>query len=218
MTAFPEWLGQVGLAHCRPILQAHGIDFDSAAHLSEDDLRRLGLDQGDSQRLLQAIASRGHDHRRTASGASSSPSCSAIWWVTPVCLSASIPRNLRDLRQAFVEACTEGVRRYDGHVAQILGDGLMVYFGWPGRTRTMPSAACARPWRSWRPSSGVSAIEPLAVHIGIATGEVVVGGRRAGIGEVGLAVGETPKPGGTTAEDRRSRRDRHRARHPAPRG
>ena len=36
MTAFPEWLGQMGLAHCRPILLAHGIDFDSAAHLSEE--------------------------------------------------------------------------------------------------------------------------------------------------------------------------------------
>ena len=34
MTAFPEWLEQIGLAHCRDTLQANGIDFDSASYLT----------------------------------------------------------------------------------------------------------------------------------------------------------------------------------------
>ena len=33
--------------------------------------------------------------------------------------------------QAYQRACGEVIERYDGHVAQYLGDGLMVYFGWP---------------------------------------------------------------------------------------
>ena len=33
--------------------------------------------------------------------------------------------------QAYQRACGEVIARYDGHVAQYLGDGLMVYFGWP---------------------------------------------------------------------------------------
>ncbi len=41
------------------------------------------------------------------------------------------PEELRDLMQAYQRACGEVIARYDGHVAQYLGDGLMVYFGWP---------------------------------------------------------------------------------------
>ena len=33
--------------------------------------------------------------------------------------------------QSYQRVCWEVVARYDGHVAQYLGDGLMVYFGWP---------------------------------------------------------------------------------------
>ena len=41
------------------------------------------------------------------------------------------PEELRDLMQAYRKACSDIVARYEGHVAQYLGDGLMVYFGWP---------------------------------------------------------------------------------------
>ena len=41
------------------------------------------------------------------------------------------PEELRDLMQAYQRTCGEVIARYDGHVAQYLGDGLMVYFGWP---------------------------------------------------------------------------------------
>jgi class 3 adenylate cyclase len=33
--------------------------------------------------------------------------------------------------RAYHTACTEVIRRYDGHIAQLLGDGLLVYFGYP---------------------------------------------------------------------------------------
>ena len=59
MTAFPEWLGQVGLAHCAQVLLENGIDFDVAQGLTESDLRSLGLNLGDSRRLLQALTKLG---------------------------------------------------------------------------------------------------------------------------------------------------------------
>ena len=191
MTAFPEWLGQVGLAHCRPILQAHGIDFDSAAHLSEDDLRRLGLDQGDSQKLLQAIASRG----QTTVGGERRQQLTVMFCdlVDYTGLSDRLdPEDLRDLRQAFVEACFEGVRRYDGHVAQIPGDALVVYFGWPGAHEDDPECCVRSALAIVEAVKRLKAIEPLAAHIGIATGEVVVGGRGSGFGGSELAVGKAP--------------------------
>ncbi len=41
------------------------------------------------------------------------------------------PEDLRDLMMAYQKTAGEGIERFQGHVAQYLGDGLMVYFGWP---------------------------------------------------------------------------------------
>ncbi len=47
-------------------------------------------------------------------------------------LSAQLdPEELREVVRAYQETCTEVIRRYDGHIAQHLGDGLLVYFGYP---------------------------------------------------------------------------------------
>jgi class 3 adenylate cyclase len=47
-------------------------------------------------------------------------------------LSAQLdPEELREVVRAYQDICTEVIRRYDGHVAQHLGDGLLVYFGYP---------------------------------------------------------------------------------------
>ena len=59
MTGFAEWLGQVGLAHCAQALVENGIDFDIAQGLTESDLRSLGLNLGDTRRLLQALTKLG---------------------------------------------------------------------------------------------------------------------------------------------------------------
>src|SRR5215831_9237698 len=41
------------------------------------------------------------------------------------------PEEYRDVVRAYQTACTEVIQRFDGHVAQLLGDGLLVYFGYP---------------------------------------------------------------------------------------
>src|SRR4029453_2080256 len=41
------------------------------------------------------------------------------------------PEELREVVHAYQETCTDVIRRYDGHIAQHLGDGLLVYFGYP---------------------------------------------------------------------------------------
>jgi class 3 adenylate cyclase len=41
------------------------------------------------------------------------------------------PEELRDLMQSYQHACGDVVARYERHVAQYRGDGLVVYFGWP---------------------------------------------------------------------------------------
>jgi predicted ATPase len=41
------------------------------------------------------------------------------------------PEDLRAVLRAYQQTCAESIQRYEGHIAQYLGDGLLVYFGWP---------------------------------------------------------------------------------------
>src|SRR5262245_27366216 len=41
------------------------------------------------------------------------------------------PEEYRDVVRAYQRVCTDIVQRYDGHIAQLLGDGLLIYFGYP---------------------------------------------------------------------------------------
>ena len=41
------------------------------------------------------------------------------------------PEDYREMVRAYQSACTDVIQRYDGHVAQLLGDGLLIYFGYP---------------------------------------------------------------------------------------
>jgi hypothetical protein len=41
------------------------------------------------------------------------------------------PEDYREVVRAYQQVCTDVIQRYDGHIAQLLGDGLLVYFGYP---------------------------------------------------------------------------------------
>ena len=103
------------------------------------------------------------------------------------------PEELRDIMEAYRAACAKVVARYDGHVAQLLGDGVMSYFGWPKAHEDDAERAVRAALEIVQVVKGVSAANPLAVHIGIASGTVVVGGHGSdAVGDAGLAVGDTP--------------------------
>jgi class 3 adenylate cyclase/predicted ATPase len=108
------------------------------------------------------------------------------------------PEDWRDVVRAYQQVCTEVIQRFDGHVAQLLGDGLLVYFGYPHaheddahravRTGLGILAAMGDLNKGLLQAKGIQ----LAVRVGIHTGLVVVGA----MGEAGrqeqLALGETP--------------------------
>jgi class 3 adenylate cyclase len=107
------------------------------------------------------------------------------------------PEELRDVVRAYQQTSAAVIDRYDGHIAQHLGDGLLVYFGYP-----MAHEDDAQ--RAVRTALGiVEAIQqlsfptiplpgPLQVRIGIHTGVVVVGEIGGGAQREMLALGETP--------------------------
>jgi class 3 adenylate cyclase len=108
------------------------------------------------------------------------------------------PEDLREVVRAYQDTCAKVIARFDGHIAQYLGDGLLVYFGYP-----LAHEDDAQ--RAVRAGLGIlEALEqlntrlrqerggPLAVRLGVHTGLVVVGEVGGGTRQEQLALGETP--------------------------
>jgi class 3 adenylate cyclase len=112
------------------------------------------------------------------------------------------PEELREVVRAYQESCTAVIRRYDGHIAQHLGDGLLVYFGYPTAheddaqraVRAGLSILAELLHLNARLQSTVGTHDraPLQVRVGIHTGLVVVGEIGSGEKREVLALGETP--------------------------
>ena len=108
------------------------------------------------------------------------------------------PEELREVVQLYQETCVEVISRFDGYVVQYLGDGLLIYFGYPiaheddaaraaqvGLGIIAAIQALSLPLHLHLP-------QPLQVRIGIHTGLVVVGEMGSGEKRELLALGETP--------------------------
>jgi TOMM system kinase/cyclase fusion protein len=108
------------------------------------------------------------------------------------------PEDWREVVRAYQEACAKVIARYEGHIAQYLGDGLLVYFGYPQAHEDDAQRAVR---------AGLGMVEAigqvnirlghergirLAVRLGIHTGLVVVGDVGGGARQEQLALGETP--------------------------
>ena len=103
------------------------------------------------------------------------------------------PEDLREVMAAYQKAAGAVIERYEGHVAEYLGDGLVVYFGWPKAHENDAGRALKASLEVIAAVKSVEAPEPLQVRIGIATGPVVVGETGAGDASVpNAAVGTTP--------------------------
>jgi class 3 adenylate cyclase/predicted ATPase len=104
------------------------------------------------------------------------------------------PEELREVVHAYQAACAEVIARFDGHIAQYLGDGLLVYFGYP-RAHEDDAQRAVRAGLGIVEAVGrlkASPDERLAVRVGIHTGPVVVGQVGGGGRHEQLALGETP--------------------------
>src|SRR5262249_1417644 len=114
-------------------------------------------------------------------------------------LSAQLdPEEYRDVVRAYQATCTRIIQRYDGHVAQLLGDGLLVYFGYPQaheydahrpvRTGLEVRGAMAALNHHIEHDKGIR----LAVRLGVHTGLVVIGEMGGAGRQEQLALGDVP--------------------------
>jgi class 3 adenylate cyclase/DNA-binding winged helix-turn-helix (wHTH) protein/tetratricopeptide (TPR) repeat protein len=108
------------------------------------------------------------------------------------------PEDYRDIMGRYHATCTAAIQRYGGHVAQYLGDGLLVYFGWPqaheddARRAVHAGLALVTSVRELGSELVQDFGLRLAVRIGMHTGLVVVGTGAEDIPYGQLAVGATP--------------------------
>ena len=202
-----QWLSQYGLAQLAEVFEREQIDLDAARTLTDVDIKELGLPLGVRSKLRAAIQALQNTALATESLVKPEAECKAqsaerrqltilfCDLVGSTALSQRLdPERLRELMQAYQQACRGVIEKYEGHVAQYLGDGLMVYFGWP-QAHEDDAARAIR--AGLEVSDAVPkltiASTPITVRVGIHTGLVVVG--ETGQGDASIpraAVGETP--------------------------
>lgn len=108
------------------------------------------------------------------------------------------PEDLREVIRGYQEICNKVVRRFEGYIAQYLGDGLLVYFGYPraheddAQRATRAGLAIIEAVRWLNPNFREQWNVELSVRIGIHTGLVVTGEVGEGLTREYLAIGETP--------------------------
>jgi class 3 adenylate cyclase/energy-coupling factor transporter ATP-binding protein EcfA2 len=103
------------------------------------------------------------------------------------------PEDLREVISAYQRCVAETVRRFGGFVARMMGDGALIYFGYPAAHEDDAERAVRSGLDLIDAVATLPAAEPLQVRIGVATGMVVVGDlMRSGEAQGHDIVGETP--------------------------
>lgn len=196
------WLETIGLPQYADLFRSNEIDFDMLRRLTSADLLEIGVTVlGHRKKLLAAIATLVDAVDAAARPASSVAerrhlTVMFVDLVGSTALSSRLdPEEMRELIANYQNAVAGEISRFDGHVAQFLGDGVLAYFGWPQaheddaeRAVRSAMAVTASAGRLKGPDS-----KSLQTRIGIASGLVVVGDLIAeGVTHRHAVVGETP--------------------------
>ncbi len=201
-----EWLRKLGLEQYAAAFRENAVTADVLSVLTADDLKELGVAAvGHRRRLLQAIAAgRAGDFAESDTEADPQSGSSAERRQLSVMFCDLVgsterssrldPEDLSQMIRAYQARVRETMARFGGFVARYVGDGVLVYFGWPAAQETDAERAVRA---ALAVASSVSNVpvqgERLQVRIGIATGVVVVGEPiGAGDARQQTAIGETP--------------------------
>ena len=158
------WLRSLGLGKYEAAFRENEIDETVLPNLTAEDLKELGVAAlGHRRKLLDAIAALRDDASGKAPSVdaattSSSPSAPpedraerrqvTVMFsdlVGSTALSARMdPEDLREVISAYQKCVAETVQRFGGFVAKYMGDGVLVYFGYPASPRGRRRAGRAR--------------------------------------------------------------------------
>jgi class 3 adenylate cyclase/predicted ATPase len=211
-----DWLRALGLERYEAAFRENDVGADLLPSLTAEDLKDLGIvPVGHRRRLLEAIAalrtdgvSAGDpiqlslsagpaDRDRSSESTAERRQLSVMFCdlVGSTELSARLdPEDLGAVIRTYQTRVGAVVAQFGGFIARYVGDGVLIYFGWPEAREADAERAVRAALAVMAAVSGTPVQdEQLRVRIGIATGLVVVG-ERIGTGDAGeqTAIGETP--------------------------
>jgi class 3 adenylate cyclase len=207
------WLRSLGLGKYEAAFRENEIDETVLPGLTAEDLKELGVAAlGHRRKLLDAIAALRADASSkppsadvgtTSTAPSTSPEDRAerrqvtVMFsdlVGSTALSARMdPEDLREVISAYQKCVAETVQRFGGFVAKYMGDGVLVYFGYPQAHEDDAERAVRAGLELVAAVSGLKTHAALQTRLGIATGLVVVGDLiGSGASQEQTIVGETP--------------------------
>ena len=203
------WLRGLGLEQYAPAFRDNDVDGEVLPELTADDLISVGVTSvGHRRKLLAAIAAL-RTERPTAARAASATSapisllaidaerrqltvmfCDLVG-STPLAARFD-PEDLREIVGAYHRCVADTVGRFAGFVAKYMGDGVLVYFGYPEAHEDDTERAVRAGLAAIEAVARLQTPEPLKVRLGVASGLVVVGDLiGAGAAEERGVVGET---------------------------
>ena len=208
-----SWLRGLGLERYEATFRENDVDETVLPNLTAEDLKELGVASlGHRRKLLDAIAvlrtdANGKSPSADVATASSAPSISpedraerrqvTVMFsdlVGSTALSARMdPEDLREVISAYQKCAAETVGRFGGFVAKYMGDGVLVYFGYPQAHEDDAERAVRAGLELVAAVGGLKTHTALQTRVGIATGLVVVGDLiGSGASQEQAIVGETP--------------------------
>ena len=205
------WLRGLGLEQYAPAFRDNDVDGEVLPELTADDLISIGVTSvGHRRKLLAAIAALrselptvAQSAARATFDATSHPAidaerrqltvmfCDLVGSTAPS--TRHDPEDLRELIGDYHRAVAERVGRFDGFVAKYMGDGVLIYFGYPHAHEDDDERAVRAGLAVIEAVDRLPARQDLRVRLGIATGLAVVGDLIGeGAAQERGVVGETP--------------------------
>jgi class 3 adenylate cyclase len=203
------WLRSLGLGKYEAAFRENEIDATVLPSLTHETLKELGVTAiGHRLKLLDAIAA-----LRDDAGAKTAPSTQGenrapqpdraerrqvtvlfSDLVGSTALSGRMdPEDLREVISSYQKCVAETVQRFGGFVAKFMGDGVLIYFGYPRAHEDDPERAVRSGLELVAAVGALKTHAPLQMRVGIATGLVVVGDLiGSGASQEQAIVGETP--------------------------
>jgi class 3 adenylate cyclase/predicted ATPase len=188
MQQIADWLEELGMSEHAQCFAENRIDVSVLRHLTDQDLKDIGIPLGHRRKILAAIgelASPAAATPKRVAGAELNARDSAerrqitvlfADLVDSTALSARMdPEDLREVIAAYQKSVAETVNRFDGFVARYMGDGVLVYFGYPRAHEDDVERAVRAGLEIITAVSALRSSASLQARVGIATGLVVVG-------------------------------------------
>jgi class 3 adenylate cyclase len=201
-----DWLEKLGMSGYAQRFAENGISIAALPHLTDQDLKEIGVLLGHRRIMLAAIgelARAAEPVAHSAVGSEGRPRDAAerrhvtVMFsdlVGSTALSARMdPEDLREIISAYQNCVADAVRRFGGFVAKYMGDGVLVYFGYPQAHEDDAERAVRAGLELVAAVINLKTHAPLQTRVGIGTGLVVVGDLiGSGVSQEQAIVGETP--------------------------